>query len=353
MSLDRTAEAWLDGPEPWRETRRLGRALTAIEGGAASTLALAKTACRRAGRAITIGLTGAPGVGKSTLTAALARELRHRGEPVAVLAFDPTSPLTGGAVLGDRVRMSDLETDPGVFIRSMASRGAGGGLAQAAAAATDLLDAAGFPWILVETVGAGQAQTAIRRNSDLVVLVTAPGLGDGVQAIKSGTMEIADVFVVNKSDLPGAAVARRSIVEMLHLEDGGGSEPPAVLPTVARTGDGAAEVLDAVSACFERLREGGEMGARRSARLRRRVLDLYRAEVLRLAMGSIDDRLARDLVAASGSQALDGADDSQQNRAPRESGAASDPCDPVDPYDLADRLVGEFVGGLRQHRGAQ
>ena len=343
MSADRSAEAWLDDPEPWRETRRLGRALTAIEGGG-ETQALARAAYRLAGRAMTIGLTGPPGVGKSTLTAALARELRKRGEPVAVLAFDPTSPLTGGAVLGDRVRMSDLETDPGVFIRSMASRGAGGGLARAAAAATDLLDAAGFPWILVETVGAGQAQTAIRRNSDLVVLVTAPGLGDGVQAIKSGTMEIADVFVVNKSDLPGASAARRSIVEMLHLAEETGREPPAVLPTVARTGDGAAEVLDTVAACFERLRAGGEIDARRAARLRRRVLDLYRVEVLRLAMGAIDDdRFGRDLLAAGGPKALDGEDDSQQNRAPRESGPAGDP------YDLADRLVGEFVGRFRQH----
>ena len=346
MSADRTAEAWLDDPEPWRETRRLGRALTAIEGGG-ETQALARAAYRRSGRAMTIGLTGPPGVGKSTLTAALARELRKRGEPVAVLAFDPTSPLTGGAVLGDRVRMSGLETDPGVFIRSMASRGAGGGLAQAAAAATDLLDAAGFPWILVETVGTGQAQTAIRRNSDLVVLVTAPGLGDGVQAIKSGTMEIADVFVVNKSDLPGAAAARRSIVEMLHLAEGAAGEPPAVLPTVARTGDGAAEVLDTVAACFERLRAGGEIDARRSARLRRRVLDLYRAEVLRLALASIDDDgFMRDLLAAAGSKALDGEDVSQQNRAPRKSGPASDP------YDLADRLVDEFVGRFRRHGGA-
>lgn len=347
MSVDLTAEAWLDGAEPWRQTRRLGRALTAIEGGG-ETQALAKAAWRRAGRATTVGLTGPPGVGKSTLTAALARELRNRGEPVAVLAFDPTSPLTGGAVLGDRVRMSDLETDPGVFIRSMASRGAGGGLAQAAAAATDLLDAAGFPWILVETVGAGQAQTAIRRNSDLVVLVTAPGLGDGVQAIKSGTMEIADLFVVNKSDLPGAAAARRAIAEMLQPANGTGSEPPPVLPTVARTGEGAPEALDVIAECFTRFRAGGEIAARRGARLRRRVLDLYRGEVLRLAMDSIDDgRFARDLLADGGSKALDGSDDSQQNRAPRRSGPGS-----VDPYDLADRLVGEFVGGLRQRRGA-
>ncbi len=354
MSADKAAEAWLDAREPWRETRRLGRALTAIEGGGA-TQALAKTVYRRAGRAMTIGLTGPPGVGKSTLTAALARELRRRGEPVAVLAFDPSSPLTGGAVLGDRVRMSDLETDPGVFIRSMASRGVGGGLARSAAAATDLLDAAGFPWILVETVGAGQAQTAIRRNADLVVLVTAPGLGDGVQAIKSGTMEIADVFVVNKSDLPGAGAARRSILDMLHLADGGRSEPPAVLPTVARTGDGAAEVLDAVSACFGQLSAAGEMGARRSARLRRRVLDLYRAEVLRLAMGSVDeDRLMRDVLAAGDSKALDETHDSQQNQALRESGSAAFHSDgAIDPYVLADRLVGEFVGGFRRDRGGQ
>ena len=153
MTADGAGEAWLDEPQPWRRTRRLARALTAIESGAEATWA--RAAFRRAGNAVTIGLTGPPGVGKSTLTAALARELRNRGEPVAVLAFDPTSPLTGGAVLGDRVRMSDLETDPGVFIRSMASRGASGGLAWAAAAAVDLLDAAGFPWILVETVGAG------------------------------------------------------------------------------------------------------------------------------------------------------------------------------------------------------
>ncbi len=382
MSAGGAVEAWLDGPAPWRETRRLGRALTAIErggrtrsvaaadrrraGGAATAdlarppdggtgaLALAKAAWRRAGRAMTIGLTGPPGVGKSTLTAALARELRKRGEPVAVLAFDPTSPLTGGAVLGDRVRMSDLETDPGVFIRSMASRGARGGLARAAAAATDLLDAAGFPRILVETVGAGQAQTAIRRNSDLVVLVTAPGLGDGVQAIKSGTMEIADLFVVNKSDLPGADAARRSIAEMLSPASGAGSEPPLVLATVARTGEGAPELLDAVSGRFERLRAAGEIGARRAARLRRRVLDLYRHEILRLAVDSVDgDRLARALLGASGSGPLDGGDDSQQNRAPRDAGPAGDARDAVDPYELADRLVGEFVDGLRRPRSGE
>ena len=342
MSADSKAEAWLDGAEPWRQTRRLARALTAIESGGDSggeATAWARAAYRRAGRAMTVGLTGPPGVGKSKLTAALARELRSRGEPVAVLAFDPSSPVTGGAVLGDRVRMAGLETDPGVFIRSMASRGAGGGLAQAAAAAVDLLDAAGFPWILVETVGAGQDQTRIRRNSDLVVLVTAPGLGDGVQAIKSGTMEIADVFVINKSDLPGAGAARRAIEDVLGPEPGAGGERPVVISTVARTGDGAAELLEAISGCFGRLEAGDQIAARRTARFRRRVLDRYRGEVLRLAMGAVES-VAPD---GNSSPALDGAPESQQNRAPGNTGPRS-----VDPYELADRLVAEFVGGFRR-----
>ena len=328
VTADGAGEVWLDGPEPWRQTRRLARALTAIESGAEA--AWARIAFPRAGNAVTVGLTGPPGVGKSTLTAALARELRNRGQPVAVLAFDPTSPLTGGAVLGDRVRMADLETDPGVFIRSMATRGASGGLARAAAAAADLLDAAGFPWILVETVGAGQAQTQIRRNSDLVVLVTAPGLGDGVQAIKSGTMEIADVFVVNKSDLPGAGAARRAIEDA--VGPGRGERPP-VSSTVARAGEGAAELLDVVSDCFAGLKAGGHIAARRSARYRRRVLDLYRHAVLRLAMDAVDS-------------ALDGAPESQQNRVPGNARPRA-----VDPYDLADRLVAGFVGGFRRDGG--
>ena len=343
MSGRQVEDAWLDDREPWRQTRRLARALSAIESGGEAA-SWAKAAYRRSGRAVTVGLTGPPGVGKSTLTAALARELRRRGQPVAVLAFDPTSPLTGGAVLGDRVRMSDLETDPAVFIRSMASRGAGGGLAQAAAAAVDLLDAAGFPWILVETVGAGQAQTQIRRNADLVVLVTAPGLGDGVQAIKSGTMEIADIFVINKSDLPGAGPARRAIEDALGLVPRAGEERAPVVATVARTDEGAGELLDAISAGFERLRAEGRIRERREARFRRRVLDLYRGEVLRLAMERVGSgSVGLEAPAPAEAPVLDGSDESQQNRAPRADGEEA-----PNPYELADRLVAEFVGGLRQ-----
>ena len=349
MTGDGAGDVWLDGPAPWRQTRRLARALTAIESGAEALWA--KAAFPRAGRAVTIGVTGPPGVGKSTLTAALARELRSRGEPVAVLAFDPTSPLTGGAVLGDRVRMADLETDPGVFIRSMASRGASSGLARAAAAAADLLDAAGFPWILVETVGAGQDQTRIRRNADVVVLVAAPGLGDGVQAIKSGTMEIADVFVVNKSDLPGAAAARRAIEDAVGPGGGVGGKRPPVVSTVARAGEGAAELLDEVSTCFAGLRAQGDIAARRSARYRRRVLDLYRHAVLELAMDAVESGSFDAAASAPDPDdglpaALDAAPESQQNRAPGSAGPVA-----VNPYDLAERLVAEFVGGSRHDGG--
>jgi len=338
--VDPDVDTWLDGPQPWRQTRRLARALTAIEAGKQGR-ALARAVHRRTGRAVIVRLTGPPGVGQSTRVAALGRELRNRGVPVGILAFDPTSPLTGGAVLGDRVRMADLETDSAVFIRSMASRGAGGGLAQAAAEATDLLDAAGFPWILIETVGAGQAQTAIRRSSDVVLLVAAPGLGDGVQAIKGGTMEIADVHVVNKSDLPGAGIAFRAIAEMLPPALDGGHRP--VVQAVARTGEGAAEVLDAVSGCFERLEAAGEIAARRSSRQRRRVLDLYLGAVSRLALDALpEERLARGLAPAKPA-GLDEDEVSQQNRA---SGIAGPVC--VDLHDLAERLVSEFVDGLRQ-----
>lgn len=340
MTADDAGDAWLDGPAPWRQTRRLARALTAIESGAEA--AWARAAFPRAGKAVTVGLTGPPGVGKSTLTAALARELRSRGEPVAVLAFDPTSPLTGGAVLGDRVRMSDLETDPDVFIRSMASRGAAGGLARAAAAAADLLDAAGFPWILMETVGAGQAQTQIRRNADVVVLVTAPGLGDGVQAIKSGTMEIADIFVVNKSDLPGAGAARRAIEDAIGPDRGNGERPP-VIPTVARVGEGAVELLDVISRRFDGLNARGEIAARRAARFRCRVLDLYGYSVLQLALDAVEAGSFAPAQEADLTAALDAPAESQQNRTPETAGPGT-----VDPYRLADRLLDEFVRGLRR-----
>lgn len=206
MSL---AQAILQG-----DRRALARGLTLVENGDPEGEALLEALFPHTGQAHVIGVTGPPGVGKSTLVNHLARYLRREVDPpqrVAILAVDPTSPFTGGAVLGDRIRMRDLAGDPGVFIRSMASRGAVGGLARRTAALVQVLDATGFPWIFVETVGTGQAEVDVMQLAHSVVVVQAPGLGDEVQALKAGILEIADVLVVNKADLPGAARLARTL----------------------------------------------------------------------------------------------------------------------------------------------
>ena len=189
---------------PGGARRVLARLLTQIENGDALAQATVAAAHLSAGRAHVVGITGAPGTGKSTLISALARAWRATGATVAILSIDPSSPLTGGAILGDRIRMRELSGDAGVFIRSMAGRGAQGGIAAAAADACAVLDAHGFDIVLVETIGAGQSETEVARLAHTVVLVEAPGMGDDVQAIKAGIVEIADIIVVNKSDRPGA-----------------------------------------------------------------------------------------------------------------------------------------------------
>ena len=187
------------------------------------------------GRSYTVGLTGAPGAGKSTLTSALLAHLRAQDEQVAVLAIDPTSPFSGGAILGDRVRMQDHATDPGVFIRSMATRGHLGGLALAVPEAVRLLDAVGRPLVIVETVGVGQVEVEIAGAADTTVVVVNPGWGDAVQANKAGLMEIADVFVINKADRQGVAETRRDLERMLDLSELGEWRPP-IVTAVATTG---------------------------------------------------------------------------------------------------------------------
>jgi LAO/AO transport system kinase len=194
----------------------------------------------RTGRALILGVTGAPGAGKSTLCDRLTRVLRDEGKTVGVIAVDPTSPYTGGALLGDRIRMQQHHADPGVFIRSMATRGWLGGLASATTEMTMLLDAAGYDVILVETVGVGQDEVEIARLADVTMVVLVPGMGDDVQAIKAGIMEIADVFVINKSDQPGADRVESEIQAMLSLADG---PKPAIVRTVATDGTGIAELL--------------------------------------------------------------------------------------------------------------
>ena len=223
------------------DRRALGRLLTYAERGGDRADAVAVAAWPVAGSAHIVGITGAPGVGKSTLTDCLAQAAAADGRRVAILAVDPSSPLTGGAILGDRVRMGSAANPDGPFVRSMASRGQSGGLALAALAAVRLLDATGHDLIIVETVGIGQVEVDIARTADTTIVAVSPGWGDAVQANKAGLLEMADIFVVNKADRPGAADARRDLEYMLDLGHRSGWRPPVTL-TVATEADGADEL---------------------------------------------------------------------------------------------------------------
>ncbi len=274
-----------------------------------------------AGRAHVIGLTGAPGVGKSTSTSAIVARLRNRDLRVGVLAVDPSSPFSGGALLGDRVRMQEHATDPQVFIRSMASRGHLGGLSWATPQAVRVLDAAGCDVVLVETVGVGQSEVEVAGAADTTVVLLAPGMGDGVQAAKAGILEIGDLFVVNKADRDGAESTLRELRHMISLGSGPRSGPaddpwrPPVLKTVAAKGDGAEEVVEAMLEHRAWLERSGELAARRRARaaveieaiafgmLRARIGDLrgdQRLEVLadHVASGDTDPYAAADALVA-------------------------------------------------------
>ncbi len=270
------------------ERRALGRLLSMVEGGGERAQQVARlTFAPSASVEQVVGLTGAPGAGKSTLASGLVAAARDSG-PVAVLAVDPSSPWTGGAILGDRVRMQDHADDPGVFIRSMASRGALGGLALAVPEAVRVLVASGYPRVVVETVGVGQAEVDVVGAVDTAVVVVTPGWGDSVQVAKAGLLEVADVFVVNKADRPGAAGARRDLEAMLDLDpDRQGWRPP-VLATDALSRSGVAEVWEAVDGHRRWLAASGELEARR----RRRLLDELQAIVVR--------RLEDELRAGSG-----------------------------------------------------
>ncbi len=247
------------------DRRAVARAISRVEAEGASAASMVRAVHARTGRAYLVGVTGAPGVGKSTLVDRLAVALRAADRTVGVLAVDPSSPFSGGAVLGDRVRMQTHAGDDGVFVRSMASRGQLGGLSRATGDAALVLDAAGFDFVVIETVGVGQAEVEISRAADVTLVVTMPGGGDGVQALKAGVMEIADVFVVNKADHAGADRAVAEIEAMLHLNDHRPGEwRPPVLPTRATEGRGVDEVVEAVA----RFRARGGDGARRRRRAR-------------------------------------------------------------------------------------
>jgi LAO/AO transport system kinase len=271
-----------------------------------------------AGKARIIGLTGSPGVGKSTSTAALVRAFRQRDARVGVLAVDPSSPFSGGALLGDRVRMQDHATDSGVYIRSMASRGHLGGLSWATPQALRVLDAVGCDVVLVETVGVGQAEVEIASLADTTIVLVAPGMGDGIQAAKAGILEVADVFVVNKADRDGADATARDLRHMLSLvesRDPDAWQPP-IVKTVASRGDGVDDVVAALDKHRAWLMESGRLDARRRVRaadeveaiavtaLRERMGDVRGGTLLdelagQVAAGAIDPYAAADQLVAS------------------------------------------------------
>jgi len=245
----------------------IAKLISLVETGGDAAFAAVADLYGHTGDAYTVGMTGAPGSGKSTLTDKLIARIRGEGVEVGVLAIDPTSPFTGGAILGDRVRMQDHATDEGVFIRSMATRGHLGGLALATPQAVRVLDAACKPWVIIETVGVGQVEVEIAGAADTTIVVVNPGWGDGVQANKAGLLEIADILVVNKADRPGTADAVRDLELMLELAGERDWRPP-IVETVATDGRGIDELWDAVLAHRAFLETDGRLDRRRDARLR-------------------------------------------------------------------------------------
>jgi LAO/AO transport system kinase len=305
------------------DTRALARLVSLIENGAPELRPIMRALAPLTGRARVVGLTGSPGVGKSTMTGALIKAYRGQGLRVGVIAVDPSSPFTGGALLGDRVRMQDHATDDGVFIRSMASRGNLGGLAAATPQALRVLDAAGFDLVLIETVGVGQAEVDIASLADTTIVMVAPGMGDSIQAAKAGILEVADVFAVNKADRPQAQQTVRDLRNMLALgsnardaEAAAKRWKPPIVSTVASTGEGLDELTAKLDAHWAWLGESGERDRRRQARARE--------EVAAIAVGALRRKMAR---------LPEGLDELATQVAAGK----------LDPYTAADHLVGTLV----------
>jgi LAO/AO transport system kinase len=252
-------------------SRALAQAITLVESHDPAAARLLAELYPQTGSARIIGITGSPGAGKSTLVAAMAKHYRAQQKRVGIIAVDPTSPFTGGAILGDRIRMTELYTDRGVFIRSMATRGFLGGLAKATNDVVDILDAAGFDVVLVETVGVGQDEVEVVRTVQTNLVVLVPGMGDDIQAIKAGIMEIGDIFVVNKADRPGADKTVTEVTMMMSLVEEHGDWVPPIVKTVASRAEGIAELDAAIVKHFEYLAASGELDRRNRDRVRIRI----------------------------------------------------------------------------------
>jgi LAO/AO transport system kinase len=266
--------------------RAVARAISKVEDGAGDASELMKAVFPHTGRGLVVGITGSPGAGKSSLVDRLAGLYRKRGERVGIVAVDPSSPFSGGAILGDRIRMQALGLDPGVFIRSMATRGNLGGLARATVDAVAILDAAGFAKVIVETVGVGQDEVEIVKTADVSVVVLVPGMGDDIQAIKAGIMEIGDVFVINKADRDGVLRTEKELEALLSLAERDDGWAPPIVKTVATENKGVEELAAAVESYREFQKTGAGAQGRRSAVARWRILELLRERLLARAMES-------------------------------------------------------------------
>jgi LAO/AO transport system kinase len=287
------------------DRRALGQLLRRVEDGTAEGRAALRLLYPRSGRAHVVGVTGPPGSGKSTLVSQLALGLRQRQQTVAIVPVDPSSPLSGGALLGDRIRMQELAGDPGVFIKSMAAREALGGLAETTADVVAVLEAAGHDVILIETVGVGQAEVDVVRTAHTTLVVLVPGLGDDIQAMKAGLLEVADIFVINKADREGADTLARQIRAMLALGEPM-DRPPPILLTVATTGQGVEAVLAEIDAHWRYLVGSGQLARRAEEQARKRVLELARTALLaRLSRQLGGSGLLEEQIAAVAARQLD------------------------------------------------